>query len=60
MPEPAPAPTPAPAPAIAVGSRAPDFELVSRARPRETVRLSQALGDGPVVLITYLFDFSPG
>jgi len=43
---------------LAIGDTAPDFELPIRAR--ETVRLSQALEKGPVVLLTYIFDFSPG
>lgn len=40
------------------GDRAPDFELPVRAG--ETVRLSTALQKGPVVLLTYVFDFSRG
>jgi peroxiredoxin len=40
------------------GSIAPDFELPVRGK--ETVRLSSVLGRGPVVLLTYIFDFSPG
>jgi peroxiredoxin len=40
------------------GERAPDFTLPVRAR--ETVTLSAALARGPVVLLTYSFDFSPG
>ena len=40
------------------GDKAPDFELPVRGK--ETVRLSEALRDGPVVLLTYLYDFSPG
>jgi peroxiredoxin len=43
---------------LAPGDTAPDFELPVRGR--ETVRLSEVLGRGPVVLLTYLFDFSPG
>ena len=43
---------------LAVGDVAPDFELPVRGK--ETVRLSQALEHGPVVLLTYIFDFSPG
>jgi peroxiredoxin len=40
------------------GDAAPDFELPVRGK--ETVRLSTALQNGPVVLLTYVFDFSPG
>jgi peroxiredoxin len=40
------------------GDRAPDFELPVRAG--ETVKLSTALQKGPVVLLTYVFDFSRG
>ena len=40
------------------GATAPDFELPVRGK--ETVRLSEALQKGPVVLLTYIFDFSPG
>ena len=40
------------------GDKAPDFELPVRGK--ETVRLSDALRTGPVVLLTYLYDFSPG
>ena len=43
---------------LAVGDTAPDFELPIRGK--ETLRLSQALNQGPVVLLTYVFDFSPG
>jgi peroxiredoxin len=43
---------------LAVGDTAPDFELPVRAK--ETVKLSEALKKGPVVLLTYIFDFSPG
>jgi peroxiredoxin len=43
---------------LAVGDTAPDFELPIRAR--ETLRLADALQHGPVVLLTYYFDFSPG
>ena len=49
------------APAMAtlgVGDSAPDFELPVRGK--ETVKLSDALQRGPVVLLTYIFDFSPG
>ena len=41
-----------------VGDLAPDFELPVRGK--ETVRLSEALKQGPVVVLTYVFDFSPG
>jgi peroxiredoxin len=40
------------------GDVAPEFELP--VRDRETVRLSRILGRGPVVLLTYPMDFSPG
>lgn len=43
---------------LEVGDTAPDFELPVRGK--ETVRLSDALKNGPVVLLTYVFDFSPG
>jgi peroxiredoxin len=43
---------------LAPGDTAPDFELAVRGK--ETVRLSTALQNGPVVLLTYIFDFSPG
>jgi peroxiredoxin len=43
---------------VAVGDQAPDFVLPVRAK--ETVRLSDALARGPVVLLTYVFDFSGG
>lgn len=43
---------------LGVGETAPDFELPIRGK--ETLRLSQALEQGPVVLLTYIFDFSPG
>jgi peroxiredoxin len=43
---------------LAPGDTAPDFELPVRGK--ETVRLSHALARGPVVLLTYVFDFSPG
>lgn len=45
-------------PTLAPGDQAPDFELPVRGR--ETVRLSSVLERGPVVLLTYLLDFSPG
>jgi peroxiredoxin len=44
--------------ALAVGDTAPDFELPVRGK--ETVKLSTALQNGPVVLLTYILDFSPG
>lgn len=40
------------------GDTAPDFTLPIRAK--ETFTLSAALREGPVVLLTYSFDFSPG
>jgi peroxiredoxin len=43
---------------LAIGDTAPDFELPVRSK--ETVRLSDALTRGPVVILTYIFDFSPG
>jgi peroxiredoxin len=43
---------------LEVGDSAPEFELPVRGK--ETVRLSTALQAGPVVLLTYVFDFSPG
>ena len=43
---------------LSPGDIAPDFVLPVRGK--ETVRLSDALRDGPVVLLTYLYDFSPG
>jgi peroxiredoxin len=45
-------------PKLEIGDTAPDFELPLRGR--ETVKLAEALQRGPVVLLTYLFDFSPG
>jgi peroxiredoxin len=45
-------------PTLAPGDKAPDFELPVRGK--ETARLSTALQRGPVVLLTYVFDFSPG
>jgi peroxiredoxin len=45
-------------PPLAVGDTAPDFELPIRAK--DTLRLSETLKKGPVVLLTYIFDFSPG
>ncbi|GEM_PF-7112419 len=41
-----------------VGETAPDFELPASASQR--VRLSEALREGPVVLLFYVLDFSPG
>jgi peroxiredoxin len=43
---------------LAAGDTAPDFELPVRGR--ETVHLSSLLERGPVALLTYFFDFSPG
>jgi peroxiredoxin len=43
---------------LAPNDAAPDFELPVRGK--ETVRLGDALTRGPVVLLTYIFDFSPG
>jgi peroxiredoxin len=43
---------------LAPGDTAPDFELPVRGK--ETMRLSSALPSGPVVLLTYPADFSPG
>ena len=43
---------------VAPGEVAPDFELPVHGK--ESVRLSDALTRGPVVLLTYIFDFSPG
>jgi peroxiredoxin len=43
---------------LVVGDIAPDFELPVRGK--DSVRLSEALKHGPVVLLTYVFDFSPG
>ncbi len=43
---------------LARGDTAPDFELPVRGK--DTMRLSTALANGPVVLLTYVFDFSPG
>jgi peroxiredoxin len=45
-------------PRLAPGDSAPEFELPVRGK--ESVRLSNALQNGPVVLLTYVFDFSPG
>ena len=43
---------------FAPGETPPDFELPVRGK--ETLRLSTALANGPVVLLTYVLDFSPG
>jgi len=43
---------------LAVGDAAPDFELPVRGT--ETFHLADALAQGPVVLLTYVLDFSPG
>jgi peroxiredoxin len=43
---------------LAPGDAAPDFELPVRGK--ETMRLSTVLANGPVVLLTYVLDFSPG
>ena len=44
--------------ALAVGDTAPDFDLpVSNT---ERVQLTSLLEKGPVVLLVYVFDFSPG
>ena len=43
---------------VKAGDTAPDFELPVRGK--ETVRLSAALQKGPIVLLTYVLDFSPG
>jgi peroxiredoxin len=40
------------------GDIAPDFELPVRGK--DTLRLSTVLPNGPVVLLTYPADFSPG
>jgi peroxiredoxin len=45
-------------PGLSLGDLAPDFELPLRGA--ETARLSSAREGGPVVLLTYIFDFSPG
>lgn len=42
----------------AVGEVAPDFELPASANVR--LRLSEALRSGPVALLFYVLDFSPG
>jgi peroxiredoxin len=43
---------------LAIGDIAPDFELPIRGK--DSLRLSETLSRGPVVLLTYVFDFSPG
>src|SRR5262249_10444603 len=43
---------------LSVGDTAPDFDLPLPGT--ETLGLSNALASGPVVLLTYIFDFSPG
>ena len=43
---------------LEIGDTAPDFELPIKGR--DTLRLSEALKLGSVVLLTYIFDFSPG
>jgi peroxiredoxin len=43
---------------LEVGDTAPDFDLPVRGK--ETVKLSTALQNGPVVLLTYILDWSPG
>jgi peroxiredoxin len=43
---------------LAVGDTAPDFSLPIRGK--ESFHLAEALQKGPVVLLTYFFDFSPG
>jgi peroxiredoxin len=43
---------------LQVGDKALDFELPIRAK--ETFRLSDALQQGPVVLLAYPLDWSPG
>jgi peroxiredoxin len=45
-------------PTLAPGDKAPAFDLPVRGK--ETVSLAEALEHGPVVLLTYIFDFSPG
>jgi peroxiredoxin len=44
--------------ALVVGDTAPDFELPVTSTER--VRLTSRLANGPVVLLVYVFDFSPG
>jgi glutaredoxin-dependent peroxiredoxin len=43
---------------LAVGDTVPDFELPVRGK--ESAKLSTALANGPVVLLTYILDWSPG
>jgi peroxiredoxin len=43
---------------LKVGDPAPDFELP--AAGQERVKLSEALKQGPVVLLAYVFDFTGG
>jgi peroxiredoxin len=43
---------------LTVGDTAPEFELP--VRPRDMVKLSSLLEKGPVVLLTYVFDFTGG
>ena len=45
-------------PTLGPGDTAPDFTLPIG--PKESFTLSAALARGPVVLLTYVFDFSPG
>ncbi len=45
-------------PTLTTGDQAPDFELP--VTNTEKFRLSSALAKGPVVLLAYVFDFSPG
>ena len=42
---------------LQVGDAAPDFAL--QATTGEKIMLSEALGQGPVVLVFYRFDFGP-
>jgi peroxiredoxin len=44
--------------ALSVGDTVPDFTLPVRGK--ESVTLSESLKKGPVVLLTYFLDFSPG
>jgi peroxiredoxin len=44
--------------ALKVGDRAPDFDLPISGPQR--VKLSEAIRKGPVVVLAYVFDFSPG
>ncbi len=45
-------------PFLAVGDQAPDFQLPIRGK--ESFHLTEALQNGPVVLLPYVLDFSPG